>query len=87
MATPIAIQIKNAMPNVQRLAHFTWQRSALLGAGLAFAWSKGDYWHTPLIFFAPSAYAGYQTFKARDQVRTFIVDPPKSDVPTKSSLS
>ena len=87
MATPIAIQIKNAMPNVQRLAHYTWPRSALLGAGLAYAWAEGKYWHTPLIFVVPSVYAGYQTYAARDQVRAFIVGTPKSDVPTKSSLS
>ena len=87
MATPIAIQIKNAMPTFHRLAHFTWQRSVLMGAGMAFAWTEGKHWHTPVIFFVPSAYAGYQAFKARDQVRAFLVGTPISDASSKSNLS
>jgi hypothetical protein len=55
-----------------RLSHFTWQRSVLAGAGLAYACGQEKYWHTPLIVVAPSAYAGYQLFKAREHVRTFV---------------
>jgi hypothetical protein len=55
-----------------RLQHFTWQRSALMGAGLAYAWSTEKAWHTPLIVLMPSAYAGYQIYKNRQSVRDFI---------------
>ena len=54
------------------LARYTWQRSVLAGAGLAYAWEQDKYWHTPLIVLAPSVYAGYQIFKARDSMRAFI---------------
>jgi hypothetical protein len=51
-----------------RLQHFTWQRSVLMGAGLAYAWSNNKAWHTPLIVLMPSAYTGYHGFKwARDE--------------------
>ena len=77
MAAPTVLAIKNVMqPIVHK--HFTWQRSVLMGIGLAYAWTESKVWHTPLIVLAPSVYAGYQAFKARDQVRTFISGDVKS---------
>ena len=79
MATATAMKIKEIAPNVLRLQHFTWQRSALLGAGLAYAWTEGKWWHAPLIVVAPSIYAGYQAFKGRDQIRAFISQEQGND--------
>ncbi len=73
------MKIKEIAPNMLRLQHFTWQRSALLGAGLSYAWAEGKWWHTPLIVVVPSVYAGYQAFKARDQIRSFISAPPHNE--------
>jgi hypothetical protein len=56
----------------KHVVHFTWQRSILGGAGLAYAWEQDKYWHMPLIVLAPSVYAGYHMFKARDEVRAFV---------------
>ena len=67
MATPTVIWLKNLVGPV-RVQHFTWQRSALMGAGLAYAWSTERAIHTPLIVLVPSVYAGYHGFKwAKDE--------------------
>ena len=87
MATATVIKIKELVPSILRHQHYTWQRSVLLGGGLAYAWTEGKWWHTPLIFFAPSAYAGYQTFKARDQIRAFISAPHHNERESPSIYS
>lgn len=47
-------------------------RNVLLGAGLSYAWSKKNYIHIPLIFLAPSIYAGYHLYENRGLVRDFL---------------
>lgn len=71
MATAIAMKIKELAGTI-RLHHYTWQRSVLMGAGLAYAWSTDRAIHTPLIVLVPSVYAGYHTYKNRQGVRDFI---------------
>lgn len=72
MATAIAMKIKEQIGAMVRLQHYTWQRSVLMGAGLAYAWSTDRAIHTPLIVLVPSVYAGYHTYKNRQSVRDFI---------------
>ena len=73
MASATVLKIREAASNIIRIQHYTWQRSLLLGAGLSYAWAEEKFWHTPAIFLFPSAYAGYQTFKARDAIKSFII--------------
>ena len=47
-------------------------RNVLLGAGLSYAWSKENYIHIPLIFLAPSIYAGYHLYENRLAIRHFL---------------
>ena len=47
-------------------------RNLLLGAGLSYAWSKENYIHIPIIFFAPSIYAGYHLYENKEAVRRFL---------------
>jgi hypothetical protein len=53
-------------------AHLTPTRSFLFGAGLYYSISIEKYWQVPLVFLFPSAYAGYHTFKNREEVKKFI---------------
>ncbi len=71
MATAAAMKLKELAGSI-RLYHYTWQRSVLMGAGLAYAWSSDRAIHTPLIVLMPGAYAGYQIYKNRQSVRDFI---------------
>ncbi len=71
MATATVMKLKELAGSI-RLHHYTWQRSLLMGAGLAYAWSTDRAIHTPLIVIAPSVYAGYHTYKNRNEIRTFI---------------
>ena len=75
MATPTVIWIKEALAPVIKHQHFTWQRSVLCGAGLAFAFENKKLWHLPAIALVPSVYAGYQAFKSRDTIRAFALNP------------
>ncbi len=86
MATAAVIQLKNAMPNFIRLKHFTPVRNIMLGGGLCFAIERGELWHLPIAVLVPSVYVGYQTYAARDRVRAFIVDTPKSNEYESSGL-
>ena len=56
------------------IQHFTWPRSVLCGAGLAFAAEKEKYWHMPITYLFPSAYAGYQVYKHRNIVRDYLTE-------------
>lgn len=75
MATATVMWLKEQVPSFIRLHHFTPVRNLLLGAGMAFAFEQGNYWHLPAVVVLPSVYAGYQAYKARDQVRSFITNP------------
>jgi hypothetical protein len=55
-------------PRDASITHFTSLRSVLLGAGLCYAISEEKYHHTPLAFFVPSAYVGYQLYNNRDAI-------------------
>ena len=49
--------------------HFGPVRNLMMGAGFAYAVEKdAAWWHYPIIFIAPSVYAGYNTYKQRDAV-------------------
>lgn len=67
-ATAVAT-MKNLKEGVVRLHHFGPVRNILLGAGLAYAAQKEKYWHFPIAFVFPSAYAGYHAFKERGTLR------------------
>jgi hypothetical protein len=63
-------------PLLQRfhVQHFTAFRNILLGAGICYAIEQDKYWHIPFAFIFPSVYAGYQGYKCRDAVRSFIIN-------------
>lgn len=74
MATATVMMLKEKFPQFIKLQHFTPARSILFGAGLAFAFEKKKLWHLPAVVLVPSVYVGYQAFKARDAVRSFITN-------------
>ena len=49
-----------------------FQRSILLGMGLSYAIETEKYLHIPLTILFPSAYAGYQAYKNRDDIVRWI---------------
>jgi hypothetical protein len=49
-------------------------RYVLLGAALSYAIERKEYEHIPLICLFPSVYSGYQLFKRRDEVKTWLKD-------------
>ena len=49
-------------------------RYVLLGAGLSYAIERKEYEHIPLICLFPSIYSGYQLFKKREEVKTWLKD-------------
>jgi hypothetical protein len=51
---------------------FSTTRNILLGAGLCFAIENKKYWETPVAFIFPSIYVGYQSFKNRDNIISYI---------------
>jgi len=66
--------ISKATQFTHQFIHYTSTRSFLLGAGLYYSISLEKYWDVPLVILFPSVYAGYHTFKNRDQVKKFIFD-------------
>ena len=40
----------------------------LFGAGLSYSVQNGKYWHIPCVLLFPTAYAGYQMYKHKDEV-------------------
>ena len=66
------INIDTAKTITHQLLHYTPARSLFLGAGLYYSISIEKYWHLPLVILFPSAYAGYHTFKNREEVKKFI---------------
>ena len=71
--TPI-INIDTTKIITHQLLHLTSTRSFFLGAGLYYSISLEKYWHVPLVILFPSAYAGYHTFKNKEQVKNFIFE-------------
>ncbi len=63
--------------NIVRMKHYTVMTSVLMGAGMAYAISEEKYLHTPVIFLVPSVYAGYQTYKNRETVASFVKETLK----------
>jgi hypothetical protein len=51
-----------------RLYHMTSIRNVLLGAGFAYCIEKEKYYQLPIVFFFPSAYAGYHAYKNREYI-------------------
>ena len=74
--TPIQsyINIDTIKTITHQLLHYTPARSFLLGVSLYYSISIEKYWHIPLVILFPSAYAGYHTFKNREQVKNFIFE-------------
>lgn len=64
--------IKYIAPSTQRHVLFTTTRSFLCGAGLAYAISNEKYVHIPLTVVVPSAYAGYQVYKNRNDIAAWF---------------
>jgi hypothetical protein len=75
MAAATVMMLKDKFPQLIKLHHFTPVRNVMLGAGLAFAFEQNKLWHLPAVILVPSIYAGYQAFKARDQIRAFALNP------------
>lgn len=68
------------------LYHFGPIRNILMGAGFAYAVEKdASWWHYPLIFVAPTPYAGYHAFKQREALRTTFKDLVHAGVYTSST--
>ena len=55
-----------------RVALFSYARSVLMGAGIAYAIEKEKLWQLPIVAVVPSVYAGYQGFKNRADVLGFL---------------
>ena len=72
MATGMAAKYIAPMRQYIDVRQFTAFRSFLLGAGFAYAISEDKYHHLPVTFLIPSVYAGYQTYKNRDVIATFV---------------
>jgi hypothetical protein len=68
------INIDTTKTLTHQLLHVTPTRSFFLGAGLYYSISIEKYWHIPLVILFPSAYAGYHTFKNKEQVKKFIFE-------------
>lgn len=51
---------------------FGTTRNILLGAGLCFAIENKKYWEVPVAFIFPSIYVGYQSFKNRDNIISYV---------------
>ncbi len=64
--------IKYIRSTTQRHVLFTTTRSFLCGAGLAYAISNEKYIHIPLTVIVPSAYAGYQAYKNRNEIAAWF---------------
>ncbi len=58
----------------------------MLGGAICFVIEREPLWHLPIACLVPSAYVGYQAYAARDQVRAFIVETPKSNERESSGL-
>ena len=43
-----------------------------LGSGLCYAIQNEKYWDLPLLFLFPGIYAGYNTFKNKDEIVKYI---------------
>ena len=53
-------------------------RNILLGAGMSYAINKEKYTHIPIIFLAPSIYAGYHLYENKEAVKSFLEGKSKS---------
>lgn len=51
---------------------FSTTRNILLGAGLCFAIENKNYWEVPVAIIFPSIYVGYQSFKNRDNIISYV---------------
>ena len=78
MATATVIWLKEVLGPVIKHQHITPVRNMLLGAGFAYAVEQKKYWHLPAVVLVPSVYVGYQAFKVRDAIRSFITHPKSS---------
>lgn len=47
-------------------------RNILLGSGLCYAIENKFYLHIPVIFFFPSIYVGYHTYKNKDNIKLWL---------------
>lgn len=47
-------------------------RNFFLGSGLCYAIQNEKYWDIPLLFLFPAIYAGYNTFKNKDDIVKYI---------------
>ncbi len=59
----MASQLTSRFPDVIRLQNQTFMSGLLMGGGFAYAEKRQAFWHFPIVFLVPSAYAGYQMFQ------------------------
>jgi hypothetical protein len=75
MNSPFQPLLQRVFSNqITQLQHFTPFRSILAGAGMYHAIEQGFYPNFIIAIIFPSAFAGFQAYKHRDDIRRFIVE-------------
>ncbi len=81
MSQQLVATISTKLPEVIRLQSSGFVSSLIMGCGFAYAQQKEKYWHFPIVFVAPSVYAGYHMFKnmipalIKNQQQPIIISP------------
>lgn len=64
--------VSTIIPRVMNHNIFTATRNVMMGASLCYMVETGKWWHAPIILLVPSAYTGYQSFKNRDVIASWL---------------
>jgi hypothetical protein len=64
--------VSTIIPRVLNHTVFTASRNIMMGASLYYMVENETWWHAPIIVLFPSVYTGYQSFKHRDAIRSWM---------------